>query len=207
MPLPENTRLLRHNELPPPGSLVYVPENTAALAGVEPTHGWRTICATNSDNSTIAVRSRHGYTSWVLSHNLLVEDEDEDEAPPRLTVGDTVTIDAPEEKYHGMIGMLAEDDGTDLPYWVRFETGGAEWFTPEQVRRSDLAPAHKANTTTTTGPALVSIRHETIITLPIPATAEQVGDALIHVDGHHEVTITTYADHIEILAHHEETRG
>ena len=204
MTLPENARTLHANELPPLGSPVYVPENTAPLAGGRPAPGWQNVLATDDSESTIAVKSENGRISWVLSHNLLVENDAN--VPPPLTVGDTVIIDAPGEKYHGMIGTLAEDDETDLPYFVRF-LGGAEWFTPEQVMRSDLAPAHKANTTTTTGPALVAIRHETIVTLPLPATAKQVTDALSHIHGHHEVTVTTYADHIEILAHHEEPRG
>lgn len=133
MTLPKNTRPLRTGELLPVGSCVYVPENTAALAGIQPTPGWRTVRATNSDNSTIAVRDADGYTSWVLSHNLLVLDKEAD----------------------------------------------------------------TATTITTT----------TQVTLPRPATAAQVADALTHVDGHHEVAVHTYDDRIEIEAHHEETRG
>ena len=136
MTLPKNTRPLRTGELPPVGSCVYVPENTAALAGIQPTPGWRTVRATNSDNSTIAVRDADGYTSWVLSHNLLVEDE--------------------------------------------------------------------ADTTTTSSTTITTTTH---VTLTRPATAKQVADALTHVDGHHEVTVHTYPDRIEIEAHHEETQN
>lgn len=199
MTLPENTRPLRTNELPPPGTRVYVPEGTAAFVGVEPTHGWQTVGATNGNNSTVAVDTPDGYTSWVLSHNLLVEDE------ARLTVGDIVTVDAPGEKYHGMTGMLAEDDGTDLPYWVRFETGGAEWFTPSQVSLvsdGDTFPGEEDTT------APVSVRHETVVTLAAPATAFQISRALALIPLGWFTTVDTYADRIEIIGrHHEETRG
>ena len=113
--------------------------------------------------------------------------------PPRLTVGDTVTIDAPGEKYHGMIGRLAEDDGTDLPYFVRFQTGGAEWFTPNQVLRSDLAPAAD----------LVSIEHTTTVTLRRPVTALQLAIGAAAIDSDWPVTVHTYADHIKIIGTHE----
>ena len=196
MSLPENTRILSTNELPPLGSRVYVPENTTALVGDRPAPGWQPVRATDDSDNTVAVTSEDGHTSWVLSHNLLVS--------RRPTVGDTVTINAPGEKYHGMTGRLAEDDKTDLPYFVRFEHG-AEWFHPHQVSRvsdGDTFPGEVDTTTTAT-----TITTTTHITLPRPATAEQVGDALIHVDGHHEVTVHTYADRIEIHANHKETRG
>lgn len=61
------------------------------------------------------------------------------------------------------------------------------------------------DTTTTTGPTTITTT--THVTLPRPATAKQVADALTHVDGHHEVIVHTYPDRIEIEAHHEETQN
>ena len=122
----------------------------------------------------------------------------------RLTVGDTVIVDAPGEKYHGMIGRLAEDDGTDPPYWVRF-LGGAEWFTPEQVSLvsdGDTFPGEEDTT------APVSVRHETVVTLAAPATAFQISRALALIPLGWFTTVDTYADRIEIIGrHHEEPRG
>lgn len=200
MTLPKNTRLLRTGELPPLGSRVYVPENTTALIGEAPAPGWQPVRSTDRIEGTIAVKDADGYTSWVLSHNLLVEDESR-----RPTVGDTVTVNAPGERYHGMTGTLAEDDGTDLPYFVRFERG-ADWFKPHQVSPvsdGDTFPG-EIDTTTTTAPTTVTTT--THVSLPRPATAKQVADALAHVDGHHQVTVHTHADRIEIHAHHEEAR-
>ena len=199
MTLPKNTRTLRTGELPTPGTRVYVPENTTAFAGLEPTHGWQTVRATNSDNSTIAVDAANGYTSWVLSHNLLVEDESR-----RPTVGDIVIVNAPGEKYHGMIGMLTEDDNTDLPYFVRFEHHGAEWFYPHQVSLvsdGDTFPGEEDTA------ALVSVRHETTVTLAAPATAGQISRALALIPLGWFTTLHTYADRIEIVGTHEEARG
>lgn len=188
MTLPENTRTLRTNELPPLGSRVYVPENTTALVGEPPAPGWQPVRATDPSDNTVAVKSRSLSTSWVLAHNLLVREA-------RPAVGDRVRINAPGEKYHGQTGTLAEDDGTGLPYFVRFEHG-AEWFYPSQI---SLVPDDDTATTTVTT--------TTQVTLPRPATAAEVAEALDRVDAHHEVTVHTYADRIEIHARHKETRG
>ena len=134
MTMPENTRLLRTGELPPIGTRVYVPENTTAFVGNRPVPGWRTILATDDSDSTVAVKSETGNASWVLSHNLLVEDE------------------APE-------------------------------------------------------PALATVRHETVVTLAAPATAFQISRALYLIPLGWFTTVDTYADRIEIRAHHEEPRG
>ena len=204
MTMPENARLLRTNELPPVGTRVYVPENTPALAGLQPTPGWRTVRATNSDNSTIAVKDTDGYTSWVLSHNLLVADE----TCRRLTVGDRVRINDPKEPMHGQVGVIIQDDKTNMPYFVKFETAGAEWFYAHQVDHVSTPegtfPGEMDTPTTTTPTTITTTTH---VTLPRPATAKQVADALTHVDGHHEVTVHTYPDRIEIEAHHEETQS
>ena len=194
MSLPENTRLLHTNELPPLNTRVYVPENTAAVVGEPPAPGWQTIRATDESDNSIAVKSAKGHTSWVLSHNLLVDDE------ARPTVGDRVHINAPGERHHGKVGKIVEDDGTDLPYFVQFGHDGAEWFSPRQV-----SPVRDGDTFPGEAPTTVTIT--THVTIPRQATAEQVADALGYVDGHHEVTVHTYADRIEIHAHHEETRG
>ena len=109
---------------------------------------------------------------------------------PRPAVGDTVTINAPGEKYHGMTGTLAEDDHTDLPYFVRFKDTGAEWFTTDQVV---LAARPKPGTHTHTS---------TTITIPRPATTAQIATALSRLDPTHEPTLHTYIDRIVICSTH-----
>ena len=120
----------------------------------------------------------------------------------RPTVGDRVRIDADDEPHYGKVGTIIEDDGSTLPYSVQFEDGGGEWFYPREVSvvpDGDTLPG-EADTTTT---ARTTITTTTQITLPRPATAKQVADALAHVDGHHEVNIRAYAGRIEIHAHHK----
>lgn len=198
MSLPENTRLLRTGELPPLGTRVYVPENTAAFVGDRPAPGWHTIRSTYDKDSAVAVTSVNDHLSWVLSHNLLVKDE------ARPTVGDRVAINAPGDKYHGMTGTLADDDGTDLPYWVRFEHGAA-WFYPQQVRivsDGDTFPGEEDTTT-----ALVSVRHETTVILQRPVTASQLAVGADAIDPDWPVTVTVHPDRIEFHAHHEEPQN
>lgn len=201
MTLPENARVLRTNELPPLGSLVYVPENTAAFAGGRPAPGWQTVLDTIDTDGTIGVKSAENTrTSWVLSHNLLVDDK-----APRPKVGDWVRINAPEERRHGHVGEIVEDDGSSLPYFVRFERFDADWFSPNEVgpvSDGDTFPGEED----TTAPA--SVRHETVVTLAAPATAFQISRALALIPLGWFTTVDTYADRIEIIGrHHEETRG
>lgn len=202
MTLPENARTLRTGELPPVGSGVYVPANTTDIVGEPPATGWQTVRATDEGSSTVAVKSKDGYTSWVLSHNLLVDDKNR-----RPAVGDRVRINAPDEPHHGEVGLIVKDDKGTMPYFVEFQQYPSEWFYPHQVSLvsdGDTFPG-EVDTTTTTAPTTVTTT--THVTLPRPATAEQVADALTHVDGHHQVTVHTYPDRIEIHANHEETRG
>lgn len=196
MTLPKNTRNLRTNELPTPGTRVYVPENTTAFAGVEPTPGWQTVGATNSNNGTVAVDTADGYTSWVLSRKLLVEND----SSRRPTVGDWVLINAPGEPGHGEVCEIIDDDGSALPYCVRYGPEGAEWFYPSQVSLVDDGEAPAPDS------ALVSVRHEVTVTIERPATAGQLAAGAAAIDPDWPVIVNVHPDRIEIYAHHEETR-
>ena len=119
----------------------------------------------------------------------------------RPTVGDWVLIDAPGEPGHGEVCEIIKDDGSALPYCVQYGPEGAEWFYPSQV---SLVPDEEAPAPST---AVVSVRHETVVTLQRPATADQISRALTLLPLGWFTTVQTYADRIEIIGTHEETRG
>lgn len=119
----------------------------------------------------------------------------------RPTVSDWVRIYAPEERHHGKVGKIVEDDGSVLPYFVRFERDDAEWFYSHQVTPAP-APEETAPDT-----ALVSISHTTIVTLQRPVTADQISRALALLPLDWFTTLHTHDDRIEIIGTDMGPRG
>lgn len=58
----------------------------------------------------------------------------------RLTKGDRVIVVNPDDPYTNRTGVIAEDDGSNLPYFVKFD-GTDRRLADEWFREADLAPA------------------------------------------------------------------
>ena len=91
--------------------------------------------------------------------------------------------------------------------------GGEESSTYQFVRATDCdtfpveVDTTAAPEETALDPALASVNHTTTVALATPATADQISRALTLIPLGWFTTLHTYADRIEIVGTHEETRG